>query len=89
MDYRTAASGVSDYLIETRRRIHRRPELSGQEAETAALVRRELAKLNIPYEEIGFNTIGRLELGDGKKVAVRADIDALPIEEADGRPMEE
>ena len=38
MDYRTAASGVSDYLIETRRRIHRRPELSGQEAETAALV---------------------------------------------------
>lgn len=81
MDYMTAASGVSDYLIETRRRIHRRPELSGQEAETAAFIRQELTKLNIPYEEIGFNTIGRLELGDGKKVAVRADIDALPIEE--------
>ena len=67
--------------METRRKIHRRPELSGQESETSAFIRRELESFNIPYEAVGFNTIGRLELGPGKRVAIRADIDALPIDE--------
>lgn len=81
MNYRAVASGISDYLIETRRKIHRRPELSGREIETSALIRRELESFNIPYEAVGFNTIGCLELGPGKRVAIRADIDALPIDE--------
>ena len=81
MDYIGAALGVSEYLIEIRRSLHRHPELSDEEYDTAGKIRRELDKFGIPYEEIGLNTVGRLCLGNGKKVAIRADIDALPIEE--------
>ena len=43
-------SMLSDYIISIRRRIHKCPELSGQEFQTQRLIRDELEKMGIPYE---------------------------------------
>lgn len=72
-----------DYAVAMRREFHRHPELSWQETETAARIRRELDEMGIPYEEVvGTGTIATLK---GKKdhpvIGLRCDIDALPIKE--------
>ncbi len=66
-----------------RRGLHENPELSMQEHETSALIRIELGKMNIPCRMTGeLGVIGELIMGKGgKTVALRADIDALPMEE--------
>ena len=71
-----------------RREFHRHPELSWQETETAARIRRELDEMGIPYEEVvGTGTIATLK---GKKdhpvIGLRCDIDALPIKEVKELP---
>ncbi len=67
-----------------RRNIHQHPELSYEEYDTSNYIMRELAKINLQGKKI-FNTgiVGTLQgRNPGKKViALRADIDALPIEE--------
>lgn len=73
--------------VRRRRILHQYPELSFQELQTSAFIRTELDNLSIPYVEIA-NT-GVLGWIDGaqsqatsdKVVVLRADIDALPIEE--------
>lgn len=78
-------------VIELRRTIHRFPELSYKEESTSALIRRELETLNIPYRKLATTGI-RAEIkgqqeGRSKKnatIALRADMDALPIEEKTG-----
>ena len=73
-------------LIEKRRHIHRNPELSFQEFETAKFIRNELEKLGIPFT-IHAETGTAAIIGNGEKcVALRADIDALPIKEETGLP---
>ena len=72
-----------------RRHIHQNPELSFQEEKTAAYIMQELDKLAIPYRHhIGGNGIvATLESGKSKKIiAIRADFDALPIEEKTNLP---
>jgi amidohydrolase len=71
-----------------RRRLHAHPELSGQEAETARFVAAELKKLGLsPVERLN-GTHGLLaDIGadrPGAVVALRADMDALPIHEETG-----
>lgn len=70
-----------------RRRLHRLPELSFAEYDTAAYIERQLAAAGIPCRRIArTGVLARLEgEGDlGQAVVLRADIDALPIrEEAD------
>lgn len=72
-----------DRLINIRRQIHSNPEIGYQEKETAALICKELDVLNIPYKTgiAGTGVIATLKKGDGPVIALRADMDALPIHE--------
>ena len=67
--------------------MHSNPELAFQEHETSALVAQELAKMGIKVQR-GIGTTGVLGLleggSPGKTVALRADMDALPIQELSG-----
>lgn len=74
-------------LTEWRRELHRKPELSGEESETARMVMRELDRLGIAYRPgVGGHGIVAEIVGsdEGPVVALRADMDALPIEEETG-----
>ncbi len=71
-------------IVAIRREIHRRPELAGEEVGTAALIREKLGctdiKLQIPYLQT--DVVGMLHgKGEGPNVTLRADIDALPLDE--------
>jgi len=80
------ARAIEDYIISFRRNLHQEPELSGQEFKTQEKIMKELDKLGIPYKKAGNTSlIATLKGGkSGKTVALRADIDALPVnEEAD------
>ncbi|GAB2672242.1 M20 family metallopeptidase [Paenibacillus thermoaerophilus] len=84
------AAGRADKWIEFRRDLHRYPELSFEEAETAAKVRRELDRLGIPYRSGvgGHGIVAELNGAEsGPTIALRADMDALPIQEESGAPF--
>ena len=76
--------------VELRHRLHRVPELAFQEVHTARLIRAELTSNGIPFTEgpPDAPTATVAVLGDPTKpcIALRADIDALPITEATGLP---
>lgn len=78
------AKAIQDELIALRRAIHMNPELSFQEFETAALVAENMAELGIEYQTgIGkTGVVARIGDGDGPAIGIRADMDALPILEA-------
>jgi amidohydrolase len=80
---------MKDWLIETRRTIHMNPELGFEEVETSKLVAGYLEKFGLRVKTGMAKTgvIGLLK-GDkpGKTVAIRADMDALPMEEANQVP---
>ncbi|AGA57404.1 amidohydrolase [Thermobacillus composti KWC4] len=74
-------------LTAIRRHLHRYPELSRKETETAALVARELTKLGLAVRTGvgGHGVVADLKGGfPGKTIALRADMDALPIQEETG-----
>ncbi|MBQ9535802.1 MAG: amidohydrolase [Clostridia bacterium] len=87
---RNLAEKYSEYTIHIRRSIHQNPELSMQEYKTAALIRQELDSMGISWRTIGetgvLGTLPATEPG-GYTVALRADIDALPVCEATGLPF--
>jgi amidohydrolase len=76
--------------VEWRHHLHQNPELSNRETETAAYVARHLEAMGLEVET-GIAHTGVLGVlrGDqpGPTVAVRADIDALPVTEASGLPF--
>lgn len=74
------------YLVETRRYLHKQPELSMKEYNTAAFIRSELSRSGIEYRAVGeTGTFARIDgKTPGKTVLLRADIDALPIREKTG-----
>lgn len=76
-----------DTLVKTRHYLHQHPELSGQEYETTAFLSRYLQDLGIKILDSGLETGLIAEIGQGEPViALRADIDALPIIEQTGLP---
>ena len=81
---------IEPALIAVRRRIHEHPELAFEEHETARTVAVYLRELGIE-PATGFGRTGLVGLLDGAAhgpaVGVRADMDALPIEEASGVPF--
>lgn len=76
-------------FIDIRRHLHAHPELSYQEFETSKFVQGKLAEFGIPFEVKA--TTGVVGLIKGKKsesriIALRADMDALPIKEENDIP---
>lgn len=63
--------------------FHQNPELSLQEVNTAAKIRERLDELGLTYSPVAeTGTVCVVENGEGLIVAIRADIDGLPVEEA-------
>ena len=76
-------------ILALRHELHAHPERSGQERETKARIVRELTALGIevhPFEGC-HSVMGVLRNGEGRCVAIRADMDALPITEETGLPF--
>ena len=78
------ASKYSDEFVQIRRYLHANPELSYQEFNTSAFVQDKLSSWGIPFEIKA--TTGVIGLIEGKNpssriIALRADMDALPIQE--------
>ncbi|NJL83044.1 MAG: amidohydrolase [Chloroflexaceae bacterium] len=80
------AQTLAPRLLEIRRHLHAHPELSGQEYQTAAYVAGVLSSCGLQVQEAIGKTgvVGELEGQgqDGRLLAVRTDMDALPIAEA-------
>ncbi|CAI9114260.1 OLC1v1014938C1 [Oldenlandia corymbosa var. corymbosa] len=73
----------SDWIVSVRRKIHENPELGYEEFETSKLIREELDKMGIPYKHPVAVTgvVGYVGSGEPPFVALRADMDALPMQE--------
>jgi amidohydrolase len=84
------ATAIEHELIQWRRHIHRHPELSNREVETAAYVEAHLRKNGIEVQTGVAHTgvVGLLRTGKpGPVIAIRADMDALPVTEKDNLPF--
>lgn len=81
---------LTEEITELRRDIHRHPELGMEEKRTAALVKRELEKLGLEVQD----SVGKMGVvgvlrghAKGKTLLLRADMDALPIQEQTELPF--
>lgn len=84
------AGEIEPALIEIRRDLHAHPELAHEEVRTSGVVARELARIGVTHrtEVGGTGVMGVIETGrPGPTVLLRADMDALPIEERTGLPF--
>jgi amidohydrolase len=83
-----AQPGIKDWQEDFYTTVHQHPELGHQEVQTAAAVAEALRGYGYDvHEKIGTTgVVGILKNGDGPVVLMRADMDALPIEEATGLP---
>src|SRR5215471_4690083 len=73
---------VYPQMAELYKDIHRNPELSSHEEKTAAKVADQLRKLGFEVFTLvggGTGVVGVLKNGSGKVVAIRAELDALPV----------
>lgn len=88
-DWQQELAAILPEVVETRRALHRRPELSGCEEKTSALVRGALNALGVETHafEGCHGVMGVLRNGPGRCVAIRADMDALPVREETGLPF--
>ena len=88
MRFNEKAKEYEDYIINLRRDFHMNPELSYEEFRTSQKVCDELKGMGIPYVRLENNcVVGRISGSQkGKKIAIRADMDALPIVEENDRP---
>ena len=76
------------YCIDLRRWFHRHPELSLKEYNTSKRIEEELDKLGIEHSRVGETGIYAVikgKKGEGKVLGIRADMDALPIQEVKNR----
>jgi amidohydrolase len=77
------AEEIAGQVVEWRRDFHRNPEVAFQEKRTASVIRQYLENLGIPVTECAETGLRGVLQGDpgGKTVALRADMDALPLKE--------
>src|SRR4030095_11459255 len=84
-EIKNLATKVRDSVIANRRHIHANPELSFHEYKTSAFVKSKLDEMNIPWQSMANTGIVALIKGEqpsNKVLALRADMDALPITES-------
>lgn len=94
-EIKALAAENADYIVDLRRQLHRHPETSWQEFQTTELVHRKLTSLGIPciVGDKGVGVVGIIEGTAAQKsgiavaVALRADMDALPVTEKTGLPF--
>ena len=82
-DILSKANEIKPWILEKRRKIHLHPELMYEEFETSKLVQETLTDLGIPFQkDIAITgVVGIIGDGNGPCIALRADMDALPIHE--------
>jgi amidohydrolase len=80
------ANSIKDYIINTRRELHKHPEPAFKENWTHDFIEKQLK--NLGYKPKTLNKTGLIaDIGKGKKrIALRADMDALPIKEENSLP---
>jgi len=81
-----ALAPIVEQAVRLRRELHRHPERSWHEFQTAGRIRAELERLGLTWRACaGTGTIVDLGPESGSRIALRADIDALPIGEGTGK----
>ena len=88
MNVQQLAKEQERYVIDTRRHLHAHPEVGEHEVETTRFIVGELEELGVPVETFEGITgcVATIQGGQpGKTVMLRADIDALPIQEEPGK----
>ncbi|HJA71965.1 MAG TPA: amidohydrolase [Candidatus Lachnoclostridium stercoravium] len=82
------AENLKPYMTSLRREFHRYPEVSGKEYRTCGRIAEELERAGIPYERTGETGIVGTIRGSrpGRTVALRADMDALSVQELTEAP---
>ncbi|WP_102027971.1 M20 metallopeptidase family protein [Salirhabdus sp. Marseille-P4669] len=86
-----AIDELYDEIINIRRYLHQHPELSFQEKKTSQYIVDYYERLGIPYQANvgGYGVVATLKGGrPGKTIALRADFDALPIQEENDVPYQ-
>ena len=88
INIRTEIISIQDTIINWRRDFHKNPELSFKEFRTGELIAKELRSMGLePKTKVGKTGVtADLEFGSGPMIALRADMDALPIQETSGLP---
>ncbi len=89
MKIQDVAAKYADYQVEMRRKFHMNPEVSGKEYETSKTVKEELDKIGVEWRDCGLETgvLATIKGGKpGKTILLRADMDALTVEEQTGLP---
>ena len=82
MNIKELAKKYEQYTIDMRREFHMHPELSMKEVGTSDRIKEELTKIGIPFESIGTGVVATIKgKNKGKTIALRADIDALEVNE--------
>ena len=83
------AAGIFEEVVSLRQHLHANPELSFKEFETSAFIQQKLTSWNIPFTVMANTGVVGLLKGDlpsDQVIALRADMDALPIVEANEKP---
>lgn len=88
-DIKSRAAGIHGEVVAMRRHLHRHPELSFQEHETSAYVKAQLDALGVAWKPVADTGILATITGakpSNEVIALRADMDALPIQEENEVP---
>ena len=83
VDFLSEAKNVEEWVVSIRREIHKYPETMYEEFKTSQLIREKLDELGVEYQHPIAETGVLAQIGTGQEpcVALRADMDALPIQE--------
>lgn len=89
MEKQLDSEDVQEYVVKMRRHFHQHPELSFEETETSKFVEKELNEMGLTCRKVGATSLVCDIKGgqNGKIVAIRADMDALPVIEENKIPF--